>query len=277
MPRLDCYLALREQARRTSAPKRILVASANTPWFTEEQRHNALRGFAALRDFARSRRDVQLVWRLRRWVSDSIALRPDECSDPASPLSSVLSNVDAVITQPSTLQLEAMLLGLPVAVLDFDNVPAFLPSAWRITNSSQTEGVVKGLLDPEPARLSYQDECLHNELDCSSPATDRLLSLMEAMITAGPRGSGDGAPLRLPLRILPRPGSMPCSDHLDLGRQYPGHPTFGDKNLLDMRRRLAMAEQELGACRQRLKRRSIGYWIERSFHALGSRFSSKSP
>ena len=276
LPRIDRYLTLREQARRASAPKRILVAGANTPWFTEEQRQNALRGFTELREFARARRDFRLVWRLRRWIGAGISLRPDERSDPASPLPSVLRNVDAVITQPSTVQLEAMLFGLPVAVLDFDNVPAFLPSGWRITSSSQIEGVVDGLLDPEPARLSYQDECLHNELDCASPAGDRLLTLMEEMIAVGEQARREGAPLRLPSRILPRPGTTPFSIHLDLERQYPGHPTFGNKDLLDMQRRLAMAEQELQACRQKLKRRSLGYWIERGFHSLGRRLSRKS-
>ena len=276
LPRLDRYLTLRGQPRSVSTPKRILVTSANTPWFTDEQRQHALYGFRALREFARARRDFELVWRLRRWIGDSISLRPDECSDPASPLPSVLRNVDAVITQASTVQLEAMLLGLPVAVLDFDNVPAFLPSAWRITSSSQIEGAVDGLLDPEPARLSYQDECLHNELDCSSPAADRLLSLMEEMIAVGERAKREGGTLRLPARMLPRLCTMPFSFHLDLERQYPGHPTFGNKDLLDMQRRLAMAEQELQSCRQKLKRRSFGYWIERSFHSLGRRVNRKS-
>ena len=276
LPRLDRYLTLRGQPRSVSNPKRILVTSANTPWFTDEQRQNALSGFRALREFARARRDFELVWRLRRWIGDSISLRPDECSDPASPLPSVLRNVDAVITQASTVQLEAMLLGLPVAVLDFDNVPAFLPSAWRITSPSQIERAVDGLLDPEPARLSYQDECLHNELDCSSPAADRLLSLMEEMIAVGERAKREGVPLRLPARMLPRLCTMLFSFHVDLERQYPGHPTFGNKDLLDMQRRLAMAEQELQAGRQKLKRRSFGYWIERSFHSLGHRVNRKS-
>ena len=269
LPRLDRYLPPRVYQRRGSSPKRVLVASANTPWFTDVQKRNAIHAFSQLREAVRTRPDIELVWRLRRWLSDTISLRPQERSDPATPLAGVLRNVDAVITQPSTLQLEAMLSGLPVAVLDFDNVPAFVPSAWRITAESQIAPTIDAILDPEPARLSYQDECLHNELDCTPTATDRLLALMEEMIAVGDQSRRAGLPLHFPQRILPRARTMPFSVHLDLEKQYPGHPTFGNNDLLDMQRRLAMAEQESNAYRQRLKRRSLGYWIERGFHALG--------
>ena len=276
LPRLDPYQPPRRYRRRTSSRKRVLVASANTPWFTGQQRRNAVHAFSELRDFARTRRDIQFIWRLRRWVRDVIELSPEPCSDSEMPLSEVLHQVDSVITQPSTVQLEAMLCGLPVAVLDFDNVPAFLPSAWRITAPSQISPTIRALLKPEPARLSYQDECLHSELYCPSPAADRLVALMEEMISIGERAKPKGVPLQFPHQILPADRTMSLSVHLDLAQQYPQHPTFGNRQILDMQRRLAMAEQELKVCRHKLNRRSLGYWIERTFHSIGRRLASRS-
>jgi hypothetical protein len=158
-----------------------------------------------------------------------------------------------------------MLRGLPVAVLDFDNVPPYLPSAWRISAPSQVAPAVAGLLDPVPARMAYQDEWLHTALECRSPATPRLAALVERMIEAGCTARATDQPLRLPARILPADGTMPLSVHLDLGRQYRDHPTFGDRDLFDMQRRLAMLQQELSRARGELARRSLGYWLDRGF------------
>jgi hypothetical protein len=150
-----------------------------------------------------------------------------------------------------------------VALFDFENVPHFVPSAWRITAESQIGSVVDSLLRPEPARLSYQNECLHNALSCQSAATPRMVRLIEELITAGNSSRAGSRPLEIPNCILPPTSPAPLSADLDLHRQYEGHPTFGNTDLLDMQRRLAMLELELGAARHKLRRRSLGFWIDK--------------
>ena len=264
LPRLDSCLPVKPWRQRSPHdPPRILIASANRPWFTSDQQSQVVRAFASLQAFTERRCDIDFEWRLRGDLNRLLLLPPFAASDPARPIAEVLQEVDAVITQSSTLQLEAMMSGLPVALFDFENVPHFLPSAWRITAESQIGGIVDSLLRPEPARLSYQNECLHNALSCQSAATPRMVRLIEELITAGNGGRAGSGPLEIPNRILPPAPPAPLSADLDLRRQYESHPTFGNTDLLDMQRRLAMLELELGAARHELLRRSLGFWIDK--------------
>ena len=273
LPRLDPLLPPKRRPRERGGRPRILVASANTPWFDENQRESALAAFHDLASFAATGGGVELLWRLRRSVSRQADLAGENVDD--QPLGKLLGQVDAVITQPSTLQIEAMLSGLPVAVLDYENTPAYLPSAWRISAQSQIEPVIASLMEAEPARMSYQDECLHNELSCESPATTRMVWLIETMIARGSRARRAGETLKLPRRILPNWAPAPPSPHLDLERQYPNHPTFGDRDLLDMRRRLAMLDRELAEARRQLDQRSPGYWFRKAVLRTARLFASR--
>jgi hypothetical protein len=264
LPRLDTLLPTkpwRERPRHN--PPRILIASANRPWFTPGQQSQVVRAFASLQAFTGRRSDIDFEWRLRGELKRRLLLPSFAEPDGARPVAEVLQEVDAVITQPSTLQLEAMMSGLPVALFDFENVPHFVPAAWRITAESQIDSVVDSLLHADPARLCYQNECLHNTLSCQSPATPRMVRLIEELIVVGNDARANNGPLRIPARVLPSTQPMPLSADLDLRRQYEGHPAFGNTDLLDMQRRLAMLERELESARHTLRRRSLGFWVER--------------
>lgn len=265
LPRLDALLPAKPWRQRPHHdPPRILIANANRPWFTSSQQSQVVRAFASLQAFTERRCDVDFEWRLRGELNRLLLLPPFSSADPARRITEVLREADAVITQSSTLQLEAMMAGLPVALFDFENVPHFLPAAWRITAESQMETVVDSLLRPEPARLSYQNECLHNALSCQSAATPRIVRLIEELIKAGNRARAGSGPLEIPNHILSPAPPMPLSADLDLRRQYENHPTFGNTDLLDAQRRLAMLERELVAARQKLRRRSLGFWIDKA-------------
>ncbi len=261
-PRLDTLLPVHPRRSRHDPP-RILIASANRPWFTPGQQSQVVRAFASLQAVTERRCDIDFEWRLRGDLKQLLLLPPFSESDAARPIAKVLQKVDAVITQPSTLQLEAMICGLPVALFDFENVPHFAPTGWSITAESQIGATLDSLLDPEPARLCYQNECLHNELSCQSPATPRMVRLIEEMIAARNKALSEGSPLQIPRQILPPARPMPLNAELDLRRQYEAHPTFGNTNLLDMQRRLAMLEHELEIARGKLQRRSLGFWVEK--------------
>ena len=64
--------------------------------------------------------------------------------------------MDAAISTPSTAMLEAMLLGLPVAALDYTNSPAFVQPAWSITARAQMPVVVAELMRPSAAKMLFQ-------------------------------------------------------------------------------------------------------------------------
>lgn len=62
----------------------------------------------------------------------------------------------AVITTPSTVSIEAMSLGIPVAHLDYRDSPLFCQSGWRINQSVDIPDVLTSIKNPDSNRLKFQ-------------------------------------------------------------------------------------------------------------------------
>ena len=93
-------------------------------------------------------------------------------------------------------------VGLPVATLDYGNSPAYVQPAWRITARKHIPEVVAELLKPAEPSCFLQDTTLHDSLECSTPATPRLVRLILEMMECGRLGGRKGRPLRFPGRML---------------------------------------------------------------------------
>src|SRR5207253_1483249 len=89
----------------------------------------------------------ELVWRLTGELDAEIGVVSNIGDLGGKELAEVLRQVDAVISTPSTSMLEAMLLGLPVALLDYTNVPHYVPAAWRITAARHIPEVLSELMN----------------------------------------------------------------------------------------------------------------------------------
>ncbi len=107
LPRLD---GLQPVERDPRGP--VLVATANTPWFSESERTALI---AALGDIGREaeRRSIPIRWRLTGGLDRVLGVE-----NHAGSLRGAMSGTRAVISTPSTLLLEAELAGLPLGVLD---------------------------------------------------------------------------------------------------------------------------------------------------------------
>lgn len=114
LPRLD---GLQPVERDPRGP--VLVATANTPWFSESERTALI---AALGDIGREaeRRSVPIRWRLTGGLDRVLGVE-----NHAGSLRGAMSGTRAVISTPSTLLLEAELAGLPLGVLDPFGQPVF--------------------------------------------------------------------------------------------------------------------------------------------------------
>ncbi|MDB6023365.1 MAG: hypothetical protein JWQ04_3222, partial [Pedosphaera sp.] len=208
-PRFDRYCELQRRRKRADEPFRLLVMTALTPWFAEGQ-HQAVR--AALRDLKEFLGEqqsiggfgVETVWRLTRGLDEEIGLAPrnGEMDFSGSELAEILQQVDAVITTPSTAMLEAMLLGLPVATLDYTNSPAYVQPAWTITARAHLPGVLAELMCPSEAKMLFQDTMLHDALECATPAAPRLVQLILKMMECGHAARETGKLLIFPQRIM---------------------------------------------------------------------------
>jgi hypothetical protein len=210
---------------------RLLVMTAKSPGFTPTQLATTKRSLADLRDELRRCENVETLWRITRGLHRELDIEQTAIRDiGGGELHSALRQVDAVITTPSTAMLEAMLCGLPVAILDYHNVPHYVNAAWRITCREQIPPVLEDLAEAPLPRMLFQDYCLHDALCCDTPALPRLAQLIEDMLLhrrntlqAGERS------LVFPHRMVQDAAdhvSWP-SEQFDLRRLYPHHSVFG--------------------------------------------------
>jgi hypothetical protein len=199
-------------------------------------------------------RPLEISWRLTADLDRDLAVR----AEPATPdsLASSLDRVDAVITTPSTLQLEAALKGRPVAVLDYLNRPPFVPAAWTITGKEHIDETLVELARPRAPRMLFQQTVLHDALECRTPAAPRLHELIDRMADLGERAGAAGRSLRLPRCILNGSGGLPdgMTDEVDTSALYPGNAAFRCEDVARLQAELSHAIHRLGRLPEELRR-----------------------
>lgn len=241
-PRFDRYYALKRRKRTAEMPARILIVTANTPYFNEQQHADILEGLKDLKEFfalaAQEGIPIEPVWRLTKGLDAELGLTPAVTA--ARELADVLVTVDAVIGSSSTALLEAMLLGLPTALLDYSNCPHYLQPAWQITAARQIPLVVGELVNPPPAKMLEQETVLHDNLECASPATARLIQLVTVMIEEGRRARRCGEmPSFRPQMLSPgAPVQILPENRFSLAKLYPDHPVFRIDSIAELQAEL---------------------------------------
>jgi hypothetical protein len=245
LPRLDAV----HPAPPPAGPTRhVLVCTANTPYFTPRQHDVVRRALSDLRDwFARNPRlggaPLVPIWRLTKNLEHEIGVAGQVSDRWKQDLLDVLGRVDAVVTTPSTLVLESMLLGRPVARLDYFNLPAYAPSVWTVTHREEIDPVMHRLLAPTEGELRFQQTLLHDGLECRTPALPRLVALVEGMIAAGRACRARSAPLEFPRRIVPLEPDRPA-DPAPV-RPGPAPADAAATEILHLRRRIGVLENQL--------------------------------
>jgi hypothetical protein len=225
-------------------PLRLLIMTAKIPGFTPEQVEITYQSLEDLRDYLSKRADIQVVWRVTRGLHQRLGVKNTFKEASSKDLLGVLGAVDAVITTPSTAMLEGMLLGHPVALLDYHNCPHYIDAAWSITCPGHIASVIDELKTPPLGRMLYQDYCLHDALSCRSPALPRMISLIEEMLRLKKENDVRGSDkLEYPHRILDHAEEIVSwpSKHYDMEVLFPNHPVFGRSDLLAMQAELDAA------------------------------------
>ncbi|CAM2818009.1 class I SAM-dependent methyltransferase [Rariglobus hedericola] len=231
-PRFDLYAARQRRSRLPGDHFRVLVMTAITPYFTEEQHARVLQSLIDLKTTFESSA-IDVCWRLTKGLDAEIGVDSIVTDLTGLELAEVLQSVDAVITTPSTSMLEAMLLGLPVAVLDYNNCPHYVQAAWRITAASHIAETLVELANPPAAKLLFQNATLHDALECDTPAAPRLRQLAEKMILAGAEARAHGRPLTLPARLIDAGLGAPAAlaESISSADLFPGHAPFQQNDL----------------------------------------------
>lgn len=184
IPRLDEWKAPGPCSSST-ADWRILVSTAKCPGFTEQQIQTTvdslrdLQSFFARTEAFRGQR-IEVTWRLTGGLENVLGVE----SANQVPLRELISDTDVVITTPSTLALESMLLRKPTVLLDYHNTPDYVPTAWAIRHTDQIETVLADIAnsDASSPRLAWQDFLLQEALRYEGRAVDRMVQLIRAML-----------------------------------------------------------------------------------------------
>ena len=127
IPRLDSWIADRDSNRASlqywteERPIRMMVATAKTAGFTPDQVATTKASLEAVKDFVlreneSPRRSWDVTWRLTGELASELDVASSTESFSGLDLRTQLESVDIVVTTPSTLMIEAMLLG-KIAVL----------------------------------------------------------------------------------------------------------------------------------------------------------------
>ncbi len=255
-PRFDRLLGKARRTRPASEPFRVLVATANQPAFTDAQRRGVEESLAAVKRWAdrqgRAKR-VEIEWRLTAGLDVSLDLA--ESQSPAPDLSEQLARVDALVTTPSTLQLEGMLLGLPVALLDFANRPHYVPAAFTVTAECHLDEMFAHLLSPPAARMLLQEAILDDALEWRTPAAPRVAALVNRMVILRQQARRHGQPLEFPARLVPASTAQEVEPRAFVrAALHEGHPLLSDADVDGLRTEVAHLRRAL-----RLRPTQIAY------------------
>jgi len=271
-PRFDPFIGKQPRKRKPDEPFRVLVMTARTPGFTPDQIALTKRSIQDLKFWFLQHQDlcdnrIEPVWRLTQNLNKEIGVENHLTELSGSELAEILSQVDAVITTPSTTMLEAMLHGLPVALLDYHNCPQYVPAAWTISAPRHIDQVLPELLDPAAAKMLYQDTVLHDALECRTPATSRMVQLVEEMVKIAHDCRSQNKPLAFPRRIL----TDGQEDHhlpearFDMRLLYPSHPVFADMDRAALHVEIEHYKRELKRLRALIKADNFLKEISKSF------------
>ena len=252
VPRFDRYRKPIEKQNIQPRKFRLLVMTAKTPAFTDEQLGVVKQSLLDLKRVAEQRCDqLEVVWRLTRGLESFLEVSNSNNDLTGNELFEQLQLVDAVVSTPSTGIVESMLAGKPTATLDYHNCPEYLSPAWRISAANQIDAVLAELQNPPAEKLFFQNMVLNQSLYRESSATDRMVALIKKMQrdASAQIAAGDQA-LRFSPQLLPLPlASTEVLDHRSL---FPDDAAFTEQDHTALQGLLSNARRRIGRLEKRV-------------------------
>jgi hypothetical protein len=251
VPRFDPLFNTSARRRTETVPKRVLVMTAKKPGFTPEHRTDVFHALRDVRDALAADGRWEIVWRVTGGLDEELGVKTTVVDLTGTDLASVLKQVDAVITTPSTSILEAMALGLPTAVLEYGNRPLYQPAGWVITCQSQIPKALDQMCEPDPRYMLWQEQILKDAIAAPGSGSQRLAELMRALSAIGSQRR-EGHSVEIPASILQPPRVSACESFI-LSDLFPNHPVFGRTSTAGILRELQALRQENPALRAKLE------------------------
>lgn len=231
---------------------RVLITTAKFPGFTESQMENARRAMLDLKEWFNNNpvlngKDIEVTWRLTKQLAERIGVKNSLTNVTGHELHQQIKDSNIVLTTPSTVQLESMILGRPVAIVDYNNCPHYVDAAWKITSRDHIASVFKSMMVPSQEKLSYQKWLLHENLQLQDSAVDRMLQLIaDVRKSAGNENLSVSTMDSDDMSRSHNESAQQISNRvLQHDQQYPQHAAFTETNLLELQSQLAHSRREI--------------------------------
>ena len=197
LPRLEFL----KESVFNAGSENLLICSSKTPWFTDYDKAKVIESFCDLKKLEEEIKamfNLNFIWRITPDLSDLVEVE----TTLKNQLYYDLSMSKAVLTMPSTLMLEAMIMGLPVALIDYTASPHYVPAAWSISSKEQIIPIIGDLVSPAREKLAFQRSVLSDSLQIRESASQRLARLVECMIEEASRCKAANKPLAFSDKLL---------------------------------------------------------------------------
>jgi len=157
--------------KRFERPGRgVLVSTARTPAFNDGERAVLVGALGKLRDEF-ERVGEPAIWRLTGGLEQDIGVENNPCG-----LEEALNTCAAVVSTPSTVLIESMLVGRPTALLFPFRSPCWVSAAWRLEGDVSSPEL-RSLLKPTRLRLDRQEQLLRDAHDSTKDPAEALAGL----------------------------------------------------------------------------------------------------
>lgn len=274
MPRLD-YLLGHDFPSPKRPGSRILIMTAKSAGFTDEQKAITLQSLRDVKAYLEGLQGVEQVWRIGRSLAEALGVENRFRAVSSQELVSVLQEVDAVVTTPSTAMLEAMILRRPVAALDYHNVPRFVPTAWTISSREHIPKTVAELLHAPLRKLEFQGDCLRDCLALDGPAAEKVARLIEKMVAWARDARSKDSPWDMPANFLGGLFQSTEGHQARLSDLYPEEPLFADRAVESLQVRLARLQKRNEELQKDVQSRSFAHGIYTIGKQIAHYFRSK--
>jgi hypothetical protein len=254
MPRLD-HLLCRPKAQCRKPGRRILIATAKNPGFTPQQREISIRSIRDVAKQLEARSDVEIGWRVSPDVARQLGIENKLSEFSSVDAATAIERADAVVTTPSTLMLEAMLLGRPVAALDYHNVPHFVPTVWNISAHEHILPVIDDMLSCPGNKMQYQEHILRDCLACERPAAINVAELIRQM--TGREAHVGLSATASEVHTDPRDRPTRTAEWKGIAALYPEQPLFRIQDLAELQAHAARLQKENEHLHKELAARSL--------------------
>jgi len=168
-------------SKRKESNGKLVIATARTPFMHKAQKGEVIQALIDIKETLEIL-GIEPVWRIPETLGD--CLQVENVSSVSRKRNTIYEDLvegAGLLSFRSTLCIEAMLLGMPVCVVDYASLPQFFYATWNISRREQIAPTVHKLLRPSPQELLHQSWILSQLHPFHAGSSKRAAELIESL------------------------------------------------------------------------------------------------